>query len=260
MIKKLLGYSLLLYILGGFAIVLFLSHPTSRMFFNKQYIIETPDFTSLDNIKEKKTTFIYFLSPLVDRENKRIEIVREELHHIQNKIRDKQKLTRRERHYVTEKYNRYDINPELSDKEKIQALLVHVNIVPHSLAVAQAAIESGWGTSRFAREAHNYFGQWCYNKGCGITPSKRAHNASHEVRKFDSPYESVAAYMFNINTHRAYKDLREIREGLQESQQDISGIRLSEGLIRYSELGQAYVTKVKNMINSNNKLIESLPQ
>lgn len=260
MIKNLIGYSFLLYILGGLAIVLFLSNPTSHTLFNKKIIVDTPLFSSIENTKEKKIAFIQFLSPLVDKENKRIKIIREELRYIQKKIIKHKKLTRREHRYVTEKYNRYDINTELNDQEKIQSLLTHINIIPPSLAIAQAAIESGWGTSRFAREAHNYFGQWCYKKGCGMTPSERAQNASHEVKKFDSVYASVAAYMFNINTHRAYKSLRNTRENLQESQQTISGIRLSEDLIHYSELGQAYVTKVKNMIHSNNKLIESLPQ
>lgn len=260
MIKKIIGHSFLLYILGGFAIALFLSSPTSHTLFSKQFTVKTPPFASIENIKEKKIAFIRFLSPLADKENKRISIIREELYYIQHKIMNKKKLTRREHRDVSEKYSRYDINTELSNKEKIQALLVRVNIIPHSLVVAQAAIESGWGTSRFSREAHNYFGQWCYKKGCGITPSRRAQSASHEVKKFDSAYASVAGYMFNINTHRAYKSLRETRAKLQKSQQSIDGIRLAEDLISYSELGEAYVKKVKNMINSNNKLIKSLPQ
>lgn len=260
MIKKIIGCSFLLYILWGLVMVLFLSSCSSHTLFEKKNTLETPSFSSIENIKEKKITFIQFLSPLVEKENKRISIVREQLEYIQHKIERKKNLTRRERRYVTEKYNRYDINIELNDKERIQALLTRVNIIPSSLAIAQAAIESGWGTSRFAREANNYFGQWCYKKGCGITPSQRAQNASHEVKKFESAYESVAAYMFNINTHRAYKDLRDTRKKLQDSQQEISSIRLAEDLTSYSELGQVYVVKVKNMINSNNKLIESLAQ
>lgn len=260
MIKKIIGYSFLLYILGGLIVALFLSDPKSHTLFNKQLTVETPLFSSIKNIEEKKIAFIQFLSPLVDKENKRISIVRKELYYLQHKIMNNKKLTRREHRYIAEKYSRYDIHTELSNKEQIQALLVRVNIIPHSLAVAQAAIESGWGTSRFAREAHNYFGQWCYKKGCGMTPSRRAKNASHEVKKFDSAYASVAAYMFNINTHKTYKNLRETRKNFQKNQQDINGMRLAEDLTSYSELGQAYVTKVKNMIKSNDKLIKSLPQ
>ena len=258
MLKKTISYLFLLYILGCFVGVLFLSHPASHHILQRSQQPDIPAFSEIKNIKEKKKTFIQFISPLVETENKRISLVREQIQYLQKKIHNNEKLTPRERHYLHAKYNRYDVDNELAEAEKIDLLLTHINVVPSSLAIAQAAIESGWGTSRFARNAHNYFGQWCYEEGCGVTPSKRNASASHEVRKFTSPYESVAAYMFNINSHRAYADLRHTRKQLEENKQEISANRLAEDLLSYSELGYEYVVKVQKMIRRNNKIIASL--
>ena len=120
-----------------------------------------------------------------------------------------------------------------------------------SLALAQAAKESGWGTSRFAREGNNYFGQWCYKAGCGIVPASRAPGRTHEVEAFDSPAESVASYMRNINTHSGYKSFREARK-VQRSEADaLSGVALAAELSQYSERRDAYVAELRQLIVGN---------
>ena len=137
------------------------------------------------------------------------------------------------------------------DRKKLDVLLLRVDELPNSLVLAQAAIESAWGTSRFAKKGRNFFGQWCYSKGCGLVPSARSKNASHEVKVFDSPLNSVRAYFDNLNRNAAYKSLRRLRAKARESGQALSGCRLAEGLKGYSELGAKYIAQVKRVIRTN---------
>lgn len=130
-------------------------------------------------------------------------------------------------------------------------LLEKVDVVPASLIFAQSANESAWGTSRFARGANNYFGQWCYSKGCGLVPSKREKNKIHEVKKFDSPYCSVVSYVHNLNTSINYKKLRFLRMNLRQAHKKIAGLVLVNGLDRYSERGQKYIKDIRSMIITN---------
>jgi Bax protein len=119
----------------------------------------------------------------------------------------------------------------------------------------QAANESAWGRSRFARQGNNYFGQWCYRKGCGIVPARRVPGATHEVRRFASVAESVRAYMNNINRSSAYADFRNIRRSLRVQSKPLDAERLAYGLKSYSERGMAYVHVIRSMIRSNRVLI-----
>jgi Bax protein len=128
---------------------------------------------------------------------------------------------------------------------------MRVNIIPPAMALAQAAKESGWGTSRFASDGNNYFGQWCYKPGCGLIPKARKTGKSHEVAVFNSAKESVQAYMHNINTHQAYDELRAIRAKLQKTGKPLSGLDLLQGLHAYSERGQIYVKELESMIQFN---------
>lgn len=147
---------------------------------------------------------------------------------------------------LAEKYQVKNWNPD--NKHDWDVLLSRVDIVPPSLLLAQAAIESAWGTSRFAVEGNNFFGQWCYRKGCGIVPLRRPHGASYEVRKFPTPLESVKAYISNLNTNATYHDFREKRAELRQANQPLSGYALASGLDRYSQLGEKYVGMVRGVI------------
>lgn len=129
-----------------------------------------------------------------------------------------------------------------------QALLNRVDIVPLSLVLAQAANESGWGNSRFAKQGNNYFGQWCYQKGCGLVPKKRARGAHHEVKKFPSINASIASYIHNLNTHPSYQLLRDIRATERKQHKTLDGLSLAMGLKHYSERGEAYVRNIQAMI------------
>ena len=115
----------------------------------------------------------------------------------------------------------------------------------------QAANESAWGTSRFARIGLNFFGQWCYKKGCGMVPRRRNSEAEHEVAAFKSVRAAVSSYFKNINTHNAYKELRTIREDLRAQQKPILATKLTYGLMSYSERGEAYIEELNTMINQN---------
>ena len=128
-------------------------------------------------------------------------------------------------------------------------LLQRVDVVPVSLVVAQAANESAWGKSRFAREGNNLFGVWCYTEGCGIVPKLRNEEAKHEVKRYDSFKDSVIDYMRNINRHRAYQKLREIRAAERAAGRELSGHRLAAGLAKYSEIGDEYIKRIRAIID-----------
>jgi Bax protein len=124
-------------------------------------------------------------------------------------------------------------------------------VVPPSLALSQAANESAWGTSRFARSGHNYFGQWCFTTGCGVVPRHRTAGKQHEVAVFASPAAAVASYLHNLNSHPAYQRLREIRLQQRQQHQVVSGLALAAGLEKYSERGEDYIRELRAMIRHN---------
>ena len=125
-------------------------------------------------------------------------------------------------------------------------LLKKVNIIPPSLALAQAANESAWGTSRFAQKANNLFGEWCFSEGCGLVPLSRPDGETYEVEKFDELKGSVASYIHNLNSHPAYKKLRDIRDNV-----GVDGYKMAEGLEAYSARGEKYVEELQSMIEYN---------
>ena len=133
----------------------------------------------------------------------------------------------------------------------IDTLLMHVDTIPVSLVLAQAATESAWGTSRFAREGNNYFGQRCFAPGCGLVPAERSADQFFEVRRFDSVQASVTSYMDNINGHREYAPLRAYRAEQRRSGEAVTGIQAAERLTQYSERRQAYVDEIQSLIHFN---------
>ena len=131
------------------------------------------------------------------------------------------------------------------------SLLMRVDVIPASLILAQGAYESNWGRSRFAKYYHNFFGLWCFEKGCGIVPLKRNKAATHEVAKFSSLDKSVEYYMRSINRNSAYATLRKIRKNKRDKQAHITGLALAEGLENYAEIGYEYVETVQSIIRYN---------
>ena len=130
-------------------------------------------------------------------------------------------------------------------------LTKRIDMIPSELVLVQAANESAWGTSRFARVGLNFFGLWCYKKGCGMVPNGRNVGAKHEVASFNSVDAAVKRYIHNINTNNAYKVFRNIREQLHQQDQPLSAQVLATGLLPYSERGADYVLDITKMLRHN---------
>lgn len=133
----------------------------------------------------------------------------------------------------------------------LKQLATRVDIIPADLALAQAASESAWGRSRFARIGNNYFGIWCFSEGCGMIPKQRPAGAHYAVRTFPNIEANVRAYMLNINSHDSYRHLRRLRAILRSQHKPITGIILSRGLGNYSAIGQQYIGQLQGIIRHN---------
>lgn len=209
----------------------------------------SPDFTQYEAGPERKKAFFDYFLPLVKQRNSEIAAVRQELktwHKDPDAIGwwDSGELDDIAAHYGLDSFD--------PGKEADWAVLMRrADKVPPSLALAQAANESAWGTSRFAREGNNYYGQWCFEEGCGIVPSSREAGKSHEVAAFDSPRESVERYIANLNSHDAYKPLRLVRANLRDADKTVTGIALAGGLGKYSERGDEYISELRSMMRYN---------
>ena len=208
-----------------------------------------PEMTAYPAGAERKQTFFGFMEPIIDMQNTKIMRDREALLEISRDLEAGKRASLLQSLKLQSLAERYRVEwyPE-NLVEVAYELELRIDFVPVSLVVVQAAKESGWGTSRFAREGNNLFGEWCYRKGCGMVPSQRRAGARHEVRVFDSVEDSVIAYMHNINTGRAYGALRELRAQSRRDGATANGLKLADGLIFYSQRRQAYVDEVKAMI------------
>lgn len=218
-----------------------------------------PDYSSITHIPAKKDAFFRSILPLVLYENQRISWQREQLMASKKIVMSGQELGDKDLEVITKIVRSYRLDWPLSEKEWA-TLERRVHQVPVDLVLMQAANESAWGTSRFAREGNNLFGQWCFTKGCGLVPAGRDAGKNHEVRKFATALQSVQAYMNNINTHRAYRQLRALREKLYQAGKEVGGVDLAPGLISYSERREAYVNELIEMINSNAQYIDQAMQ
>lgn len=213
---------------------------------------EVPDFAAIKDVEEKKARFFEYIYPRIENANLQLIELRGRLIILKNKLLEGNVLSQSETDFIhrqqkkcSSKYNDGDLSVALD------RLLVRADIVPPSLALAQSANESAWGTSRFARHGSNYFGQWCYTAGCGIVPSSRNQGAVHEVRSYNSVRESVSSYINNINSASAYSQLRSIRASERARQSQFQGYPLAAGLGRYSERGGAYVKEIREIIRIN---------
>jgi Bax protein len=211
-----------------------------------------PDFASMKDVKQKKQAFFEYLYPLIEVANKAVLVKREKLYEIESDLAAGDKLTPGETEFLVATSKEYSLKPkDTASMDNVKKLLRAVDYVPPSLALAQAANESAWGTSRFAKQANNFFGQWCFTKGCGIVPARRDAGSKHEVRKFNSTQGSVSSYVKNINTGRAYSSLRSVRANTRGKNAMLSGHDLAAGLTKYSARGEAYVKEIRSMIRTN---------
>ena len=202
-----------------------------------------PDLAQINSAKQRKRLFIKSILPLILQINEKILADRKKLLVL---VRADAPLTREDEEWIAALADRYDI-----DRTNMDELINRVDVVPPSLAVAQAAEESGWGTSRFAVEANAVFGQWTFRKGSGVVPERRDKGKRHEVRSFEGLRHSVAAYSHNLNIHWAYKEFRRKRHELQTAEETITGQALVETLHKYSERGSKYIKTIVTIMRVN---------
>ena len=213
------------------------------------YFTQFPkDLDELQNTRLKKETFIKIVLPLIVAENERILADRKKL-----KIVLKKKQTSDlEKQWLRQKLLEYKVK-----KGNMNELLNRLDIIPTSIALAQAAKESGWGTSRFALEGNAIFGQWTWS-GNGIAPLNRESNKNHKILKFPILRASVKAYQNNLNTHKSYTNFRDKRSTMRKKNKDITGLDLTETLKNYAQTGSDYI-KILNQIIRQNRLTDFEP-
>ena len=196
----------------------------------------------IENTKKRKDFFIQIVLPLILKENNNIRLDRKRLFSIINKSNN----TDLEKKWLDKKFKQYGI-----PSKDIFILKVRMDEIPVSLALAQAAKETGWGTSRFALEGNALFGQWTWS-GEGLKPKESEQSEGHKVMKFNVLQASVRAYQRNINTHSTYKEFRKERAKLRDKGKPLDSLILSEYLDKYAETGNKYVEVLKQIIKQNN--------
>ena len=196
----------------------------------------------IENTKKRKDFFIQIVLPLILKENNNIRIDRKRLFSIINKSKN----TDLEKKWLEKKYKQYGV-----PSKDLSILKIRMDEIPVSLAIAQAAKETGWGTSRFAQEGNALFGQWTWS-GEGLKPKDADKNEGHKVMKFNVLQASVRAYQRNLNTHSTYENFRLARAELRDSGKPLDSVVLSEYLNEYAETGNQYVEVLKKIIKQNN--------
>ena len=196
----------------------------------------------IENVKKRKEFFIQIILPLILEENKNINLDRKRLFSIINKSNN----TKTEKNWLEKKYKQYGI-----PSKDLSILKRRMDIVPVSLAIAQAAKETGWGTSRFAQQGNALFGQWTWS-GEGLKPKDAEKSEGHKVMRFNVLQASVRAYQRNINTHSSYENFRLARAKLRDLGEPLDSLILSEYLDKYAETGNEYVKVLQKIIQQNN--------
>jgi len=195
----------------------------------------------IENTKKRKDLFIQIILPLIIEENDNIKMDRIKLFSILNK----NKNTKIEKKWLVSKFKQYGVvNKDLS------TLKVRMDEIPVSMAIAQAAKETGWGTSRFAQEGNALFGQWTWS-GEGIKPAGADGDSKHKVMKFKILQASVKAYQRNLNTHSSYKEFRSVRAQFRDEKRELDSLILSKYLDKYAETGKEYVKILQQIIRQN---------
>jgi Bax protein len=203
------------------------------------------DLKSVRSAAARKKLFVQALLPQILLVNELVLASRTRLLRLKDDI-EANSLSRRDREWLEELKRRYRVK-----SDDFAELIARVDTVPVALALAQAAIESGWGTSRFAREGNAMFGQWTWGRRGGLVPEKRDAGATHSIQAFGQIADSVFSYVRNLNTHPAYAGFRKVRAAIRRAGGTLDSITLSTTLDRYSQRGQAYVDDVRGIIRRN---------
>ena len=210
------------------------------------------DISYIEDTKIRKKIFISIVLPLIVENNKKINLKRNRLLNIYEKLAVSKTLSLTEHNWLMNLAVEYSVNTKHVHKITIaKTLLNHVDIIPNSIAIAQAAKESGWGTSRFAKEGNALFGQWTYDNANGLLPSQRNEGEEHFIRSFGNLKESVISYMYNINSHNAYDLFREKRKEFRSKKININSFILVQELKPYAE-SPDYTDILYQIIKTNN--------
>lgn len=210
-----------------------------------------PTYHKAADAKQRK--FIRFLLAKVQATNAAVLEKRQQLDLLYHNWHSKKKLTTQQTQWLYSLAKDYQLtHPSFQKLSTWNELLERVDIVPVSLVIAQAIIESSWGHSRFAQEANNYFGQHCSVPGCGVVPKQRPVNDHSEVKRYPNALASVQGYIYNLNTNAAYKDLRTVRMQVRKKGEPVNGADLSAGLESYSQRGAKYVDNLQQLIKQFN--------
>jgi Bax protein len=195
----------------------------------------------IENTKKRKEFFIQIILPLIIQENNNIKLDRKNLFTVINKNNN----SKLEKQWLEKKFKQYGVK-----SKDLSTLKIRMDEIPVSLAIAQAAKETGWGTSRFAQEGNALFGQWTWS-GEGLRPKEAKEGQDHKVMKFNILQASVRAYQRNLNTHSTYKDFRKARAKLRDSNKPLDSMVLSKYLNKYAETGNQYVEVLQKIIKQN---------
>ncbi|MDC1296546.1 glucosaminidase domain-containing protein [Alphaproteobacteria bacterium] len=205
-----------------------------------------------NSFSNKKSNFIKILLPLIAFENQKILLERKKLNKIKNILKLEKTLSNDDIDYLLTISKKYNIkNKKIHKIDVVNKLLLNVDIIPNSIVLAQAANESGWGTSRFAKEYNALFGQYTYDKNKGIIPFERAEGKKHLIKNFSSINKSVESYFKNINSHYAYEEFRKIRQEIKNQDLKYNIKKLTYSLRVYAE-DKSYVNTLNSIIDSNN--------
>ncbi|WP_258872657.1 glucosaminidase domain-containing protein [Thalassotalea euphylliae] len=219
--------------------------------------VALPDFATILDVKQKKAAFFNFIRPAVESNNAKILANRLALEDMLATVSLGEPLMPGQEQQLATLVGKYRVSAKISQMQQLHQLLVKVDEIPTPLVLVQAANESAWGTSRFARIGLNFFGIWCYKPGCGMVPRSRNSGAKHEVEAFQSVDTAVYRYLHNINTNNAYSVFRSIRQQLREQEQPLVPEVLAMGLLPYSERGSDYVLEISDMLRHNSQYLKS---
>jgi len=195
----------------------------------------------IENIKDRKRLFIQIVLPLILEENRILRYERKKLFSILNKNNN----SKEEKNWLEKKFLQYGIK-----NKDIASLKIRLDEIPVSLTIAQAAKETGWGTSRFALEGNALFGQWTYS-GKGIKPKAIDDDKNHKVMKFKILKASVRAYQRNLNTHSSYRMFRKVRAEFRDYEEKLDSLILVDFLDKYAQTGKEYTKTLKKIIKQN---------
>lgn len=205
------------------------------------------EYYAIKNTKKAKAYFSEYIYKLTKKENIRILKERNFVKKLLSSSNVKTNITKKELEKLSELKKRYRVK-KLYD---LKSYMIKIDVIPPSMSIAQAAVESAWGNSRFTKKANNIFGHWTYNAKNGIIPKRRPAGSKHFIRVFPDIQASLRAYMLNLNRHTAYKSFHEKRYQTRVKNKNPMGMELSQTMIKYSGIGKKYLAILKSVIRKN---------